>query len=460
MALIMKMNPIFACCVVLFTFVYGCSKSQHSMEADSQPPGNESEFDTETTLKSAEDESTDSDAASDSSQPKDMTTDSRSEDGDTESHAADSGDTDASGTETAANDNADTDTLAETDNTVGLYPGPCTESRQHFGINGLESHLIASHTYNVNGNLIESETVSVIFDRVVRRTTYTYDENDRLTSMNFDSDADSIIDGRINYTYASDGALLTEDRYEDNDGNDTWQTRKRTTYDASGNVVSTELDEVDWLSEDVAIDGVWDQIIRYAYDDNGHLVRREEDYNADGVTDILDIKTYDDQGNMVRDEQDHDMDGVFDRTRVHQYTYDDAGNMLIERYDNDGDGVIEKSFTRTFDDQSRIISLTETREETGYILSIITYTYDDAGNVVLEDTDVLGDGTIDSRDQHEYNDAGLLLRFAMYMGTDELATEVIYTYDPHGNPLDETSTSPVLDSVGYTVETYNYDCWE
>ena len=61
-------------------------------------------------------------------------------------------------------------------------------------------------------------------------------------------------------------------------------------------------------------DGTADSITTLVYDDEGRLIRREEDSDGDGAVDSVTSWTYDDRsGNMLTEESDLDADGVIDQ---------------------------------------------------------------------------------------------------------------------------------------------------
>jgi hypothetical protein len=141
------------------------------------------------------------------------------------------------------------------------------------------------------------------------------------------------------------------------------EERRRWTWDDLGQRLEETVDQGDdgtidetttwvWIDGRVAteesVDAPPTRRLRSTYDADGHLVRSELDDLDDGDVDASTAYTYDDRGNLVLDQRDTDGDGQIDVEVRTTNTYD-ASERLIEQAVSDEDGVVAYRTTFTWD---------------------------------------------------------------------------------------------------------------
>lgn len=262
---------------------------------------------------------------------------------------------------------------------VARYPGPCTShiDRHDDGVEDTRG----MNTYDERGNLVRKEAMSARSGEWNTTLTCTYDQRGNLLTK-----VTSIFEGV--YTYDdSDNLVTSREANQDtccctNDGGQlVWRTVSTTfTHDDLGRVATEEIDDVNHSVFYYEFpDGNVDRTVRYYYDENGNLERKETSGKDNyGTADSVTLYTCDENGNPVCEELDRGADGTVDSVWV--YVYDEKGNLLSETlYQGPPDEDTEtERHTYTYDEDGN--TLTESHGSRTF-----TYTYDEHGNLLTEE---------------------------------------------------------------------------
>ncbi len=316
-----------------------------------------------------------------------------------------------------------------------------TEWNENFSLPSriIEPNNTSEFTYDAEGRLLQQ---SLIAGQKVRSTTYSYNTEGLLLSIDgprtdvsdvsqFDYDAQS------GFRLSSLDALGHTTQFTQHDA----MGRVLTMVDANG--VSTELA---WSAEgrllstrlkDPGGDIAQDLVTQYSYNQNGDIVQVVQ---PDGQTQSFE---YDFAHRLVAIEND-----LGERI---EYTLDLAGNRVSEQVSNSS-GALKKTLSRTFDELSRVISITGAAGQTEL------YEYDLNDNPIktidgrlhetMQSFDAL-DRLADSTDPNlgvtgfTHDSSG---RIATVTDPRGLTTQ--YTYDGLGNML--TRSSPDTGLSSYT----------
>jgi YD repeat-containing protein len=143
---------------------------------------------------------------------------------------------------------------------------------------------------------------------------------------------------RVRFTYDAAGRMLT--RAWEPEGDGVVQHLTRYTYDEAGRPRSAHAEWEGKYASDTTFehdaegrlvaersDGGAEAIKRYEHDAHGRVIRETEDYLADGSIDRTVTRSFDDEGRLLSELVDEGLIG----TRMSEYTYDDAGNVLTRR---------------------------------------------------------------------------------------------------------------------------------
>lgn len=271
-------------------------------------------------------------------------------------------------------------------------------------------------------------------DDVVTR----YDSSGRKTEEVWDVEDDGAILDRAAYEYRADGELAAVQRAS----NGELYSATTYVYDEDGKLVRIEEDQD--LSDELA-----DKVSTFEYDDEGRRTR-EEVY--EGMTPASRTTfTYDGGGNLIQKDEDQGIDEVIDATE--RWTFD--GDVLVSHeIDEDGDGLVDES--RTFDPEGRVSSARGYHD--GVLDVATTFEYDDDGNLVVERAED-GQATLLSRKQRAYDASSRLIELTVDDdgdGTDDIVTR--WSYDAHGRLLtvqERRSADPEAPFI--TTEGYTYD---
>lgn len=219
------------------------------------------------------------------------------------------------------------------------------------------------------------------------------------------------------------GPCLTEEGWE---GEGSYRSSWRLGYDARGRITLWEqLDDdghvflrkergYDDDDREVVRDELWSirhydgsggdvwTLYRYAYDDNGHEVRRSEDRDRNGSIDVLRTSVWTSDGRPVEERIEQLASWVPDYLRL--WTYDDDGNETrFVQEERLGDELVRHSVTKRYVDGRRVELLADTD---GVLRMRVSTTYDADGRVTQAERDDDGDGVVDWRETHTYSQDG------------------------------------------------------
>jgi len=141
------------------------------------------------------------------------------------------------------------------------------------------------------------------------------------------------------------------------------------TYDSEGNLVSKTWDY------DYGIDEVIEYTIEYTYDENNNMLTSIYK-NYDTILRSTSF-TYDTQNNLLTFSSDFNGNGSEDSSEV--YTYDNNSNRLSESWNADNAHFTQKKNTFTYDTSGNRISR-EYRDENDIVIGQELYTYDEQNN--------------------------------------------------------------------------------
>lgn len=175
----------------------------------------------------------------------------------------------------------------------------------------LDFHRVT--TYDADGNIVHIESLSSAGSYDV--VDYAYDAG-QLVRIDVDEDGDGTTDYSTGITYDERGNDIEE--VVTGSRTSTWTKA----YDAQDRLVSEEYS--------VSVSLQWRRT--YTYDDDGRLVRTEQDDAVDGLAIDTTAFEYDLAGNVVRTTQDSNGDGALDK--VEEVTYDAGGNRLTATEDD------------------------------------------------------------------------------------------------------------------------------
>jgi len=213
-------------------------------------------------------------------------------------------------------------------------------------------------------------------------STYTYDSDGSMLSIEIDSNADGTAEKRLSYSYTfdSNGYMLSkvEVVYEVPSDYLVLTKTYTYTYDSSGNMLTEEVHSLG-APEDADPNPASNLLTRtiYTYDSEGNMLTKEEFINSsyssnpEGVTNIH-TYNYDTNGNVLTEEVDREADGTVNAR--YTYTYDSDGNMLISELDEEADGTVNARYTYTYDSDGNMLSA-EIYDADATLSSSYTYTW-------------------------------------------------------------------------------------
>jgi RHS repeat-associated protein/uncharacterized repeat protein (TIGR01451 family) len=327
-------------------------------------------------------------------------------------------------------------------------------------------------SYEANGRLVRALAPENLADL------YRYDSRGNLTNVidSLGRETAQTFDPTFNRILTFNDALLIKTGYS---------------YDARGNL--TAIGHVDGTAEQFSYDAAGNLIqslnrrgqdIDYTYDSRGLLIRKD---HADGAHEDF---TFDNRGNLLTatDAQGttaftYDVDDRLTRVlyptgRSLDYTYD-AGGRRTQMVDQDGFEV-----HYAYDAAGRLARLTDAA---GAL--IVGYTYDPAGRLAREDkgngtfttyehdaggqllhlVNHAGDGSVNSRFDHTYNDLGLRTSMTTLDGITTYGYDALgqltsvalpggrtiaYAYDAVGNRLNVTDAGAVTNYTANDLQQY------
>lgn len=314
-----------------------------------------------------------------------------------------------------------------------------------------DNTIVTYSSYDAAGNLIRETSGSGIV------TTYSYDDENRLTACNIDDTGD---ENDITVAYDSTAS----------------SSQVITVTDANGN---QKVEKLNWSgltteTEDISNSGDEDSMITsYEFDDYGRKVKEtySDDsyitYSYTGSSENISVKT------TYAGAESENQEAESTTT----YTYDDFDRVLTAVVQKDGSTVSSTAYT--YDAEGKKISETvsyglSTEETTTYAydsegrlvkttypdgsgLEDVTYTYDVQGNLLT----VSHDGSLVC--EYSYDGLGQLVSMKEYKEPGASSSGYIlrtYAYDSHGRCisikyLDNGSEESILESFAYTYDKDN-----
>lgn len=349
-----------------------------------------------------------------------------------------------------------------------------------------EDSVITKASYDVNGNMI-SQT-----DALGNTTIFTYDEEDRVTSVNLpDTDnettfdySEDVDDDDDNYTETvlmTDALGHEKEEISDSDGKiirlrDIGDSSEDTpivtdfAFDGDGNLLSESHSEGDHLD--------------YTYDSKGRLIEKKE-FDSNNHESRRTVYTYFENNDQVESMSDYTVSGETETLYHYEaYSYDDLGRM-ITKAEYQGDTLPQDlspyTLTYTYDDHDNITSiaygsaipsevdaveyvysgdrLSEVKVRVGntrYTVKEYTYTSWGAVKTVKDYYDFKESGiTKYIILDYTYNDL-LNVSEMVYTKEDDTVIESHrYTYDKAGKIISEENSSSLSDLN--EIRRYEYD---
>ncbi|MEE3471491.1 MAG: DUF6531 domain-containing protein [Butyrivibrio hungatei] len=173
-----------------------------------------------------------------------------------------------------------------------------------------------------------------------------------------------------------------------------------------------------------------DEIIRYSYDDNGHLSKKLFPNGAGTCYDYY-------QGGLLKSLTSADKDGILDR---YEYAYNEKGNRAqIKRYRRDLRNV-SGIYDYAYDELGR---LTESKKD-GILQN--SYSYDAFGNRIAEETEGV-------RTTYSYDVVDRLIGKIEHTGTNSAETlNTTYAYDRRGNLIREYENDALTKTYDFNLQ--------
>jgi len=173
-----------------------------------------------------------------------------------------------------------------------------------------------------------------------------------------------------------------------------------------------------------------DEIIRYSYDDNGHLSKKIFPNGAGTCYDYY-------QGGLLKSLTSADKDGILDR---YEYAYNEKGNRTqIKRYRRDLRNV-SGTYDYAYDELGR---LTESKKD-GILQN--SYSYDAFGNRIAEETEGV-------RTTYSYDVVDRLIGKIEHTGTNSAETlNTAYAYDRRGNLIREYENDALTKTYDFNLQ--------
>ncbi len=204
-------------------------------------------------------------------------------------------------------------------------------------------------------------------------------------------------------------------------------------------------------------DGKADSVTTYEYDEKCNNIRYAIDKGGDGTVERQATFTYDENGNELAMEVDEDGNGTVDERSEVENRYDEDGNLLAAEYNEDGDGKADPRLTFTYDKDGHRLS--EERDQDGDGVAETQYTFDSDGHTLTAAEDRDGDGAIDLRRSFVYDEDGNLISQESDDDGDGIIDQAFrVTYDEGDRVMRRDSIDPEEGTVmGSGLYTYDED---
>ena len=330
----------------------------------------------------------------------------------------------------------------------------------------------------------------------------------RPTYMEFDGNADAIVDLTETWSFASDGQL--SENSIDTDANGLADLVYSISYDAHGrNVHEMGVDglmalfyELTTIRDanglpihdefDATGDGTPDRVSDWSRNALGDVTTMLEDTTFDGIPNLTDVRTYHPSETLetMQRELDPDDDGVVD-TRIHA-SYDLAGilqerttdhgadgtiNVRVtfvtsgdglareEHTDHNDDGTVDVSKYFTVHPLGNRLSFDWDKDGNGTIDHAVAITRDAEGRELNSTFDSDGDGLANELRANTYNALGLWILYThdsdadgnsnltMERTFDSAGRKLSRSVDTDGDGVFDTKTTWIHDSNGYVIRS-------
>ena len=238
----------------------------------------------------------------------------------------------------------------------------------------LATPLVATYAYDNAGNLISVTEPNGV------KTTYTYDELDRLTSVKVTSAGGQLISSDT-YTLDDLGRRVADDGFQLQTDGTLDEVRVSWAYDALGRLVEEASTDITGERPELSY------TTTYSYDLVGNILTEATTTSAGTVTTTF---TYNGDDELVEAES--------SSGSATDYTYDANGSLIETMVDG------QIAATYSYDLQNRMDgSTTYSTNSAGQLIAVSgTYTYDPAGNLVKQVTTVAVEGVMQSSNEEQF----------------------------------------------------------
>jgi hypothetical protein len=235
--------------------------------------------------------------------------------------------------------------------------------------------------------------------------------------------------------------------------------RVEVSYDDEGRVATEVINGRDEYGRPLEV------VVHYTYDDSGQL--SSLDWIVGNEVQRGETYTYDGDGRVAEVVYyGRSPENAVERVIRHIYG-EDPPTEVVET-DVGGNGTVDSRTAYTYDGDGRPLVIESSGGETA--LARTRFRYDDDGRLLLEEIDSGADGSIDSVRRYVYDeeDEDVLLSQELDEGNDgSVERRIAYVYDEEGRLLSETdlisdrgADPAATRRVTSSRTEYDYSCWE
>jgi len=253
-----------------------------------------------------------------------------------------------------------------------------------------------------------------------------------------------VVDKRVDFTYTANGQYATINRYEDLTTTDlvaettyTYDDQNRLT-DLDHEKGATTLAGYDWTYDSSGrvtnFDSTEDGSVDYDYDDRGQVTSADYDYQTD------ESYTYDDNGNRTNTGYttgyttgDHNLttsDGTYN------YTYDEENNRTKRTHISSGDYIEYE-----WDNRNRLTGV-KFYNSSDVLQKEVVYEYDVFDRRITKKVDDNGNSTIDRAYRYSYDESGKVDS----NGHGHL-DDIVFVFDESGDLINRHLHAPAVDHM-------------
>lgn len=257
------------------------------------------------------------------------------------------------------------------------------------------------------------------------------------------------------WIYDERGNLLREEH--DTGIDDTWEVSIERTYDAAGNLLTEATDENGDGKPDRSLSNTYECFAGAAETALPGACTTDIDLDADGVIELIQARVYDDDERLLTVTERH-AEHANIITRVTRHTYDSRGDRIRTEIDVAADGILEALIEREHDRDHHLLSVRSDHDADGSIELQHDYVYDEAGALVREDKQI--NGVPVYRFEYEIDERGLVARETeTFFIAPEHDAELRRYHDAAGNPVLEISRLLTSEQPDSCIR-YEYGCFE